>query len=380
MRFHAFVPLAVGTQGAGEQYFQRGMVDVQMSSVCELSIIKKAVNMGFLDHIFSTCISPNVDGLNMRGERSLSSGECTVQWIRDNAEENPIPTVGACRTAIDTFVKSVLVVQTDNYLSASPPWLYGFDEHGALNVTDTFIQEVQNHIKADDPYSMPVTERFLGGGDQCSPATVKALASLDAFSRIVRAISSASDPVADLIVGIPNGNALCYDCYHRMFWGISQGFAGLFKMVNDDVDVVCADPTSDLCMRVSPIALSLVNFKICAGYDIFFSGPHCSDSGMHAISQLSPDPYFLFTHCAINPADEICSTIESYLDRISDLADEGCMVCYRDFRNEMVSFADTSENAQACVNNVHAPICIAAAAKPLTNFLACSGFMINGLN
>jgi hypothetical protein len=368
-----------GSVLGGSVFIDPAEVIEPYSITCDREVIKKAVSEGFLAYVFSTCTpSAAPGGKNMLGNTPPGPFACLVEW----ADEHPgiIPDEGRCRMSMEFFVERMRLSTPGGF--TSPPWSY--EDRDPIMISDRFIQGVQTQLvigsRSGTLTNGNVPEYFIGGGDQCSAQTIRVLAEKGLLAAIINAYNGA-DPVSNLVNPDTDlGDALCYDCYHRLWRAMEKEIPRYSSSADTNFASVCSDPISGACLRTTPVANALNNFKICAGYDIFFSGPLCSDEDRGAIDQLSPDPYFVITHCAFNPADGMCSTVDNYLEVISESLGEGCMLCYTEFKNEIFPFAEGAENKIACVNNVHAPICIAAAAKPLTNFLACSGFMINGLN
>jgi hypothetical protein len=357
------------------------------SSTCELAIIKQAAVNGFYEYLFQECMDASRSGgkVNMLGEPLPTSFECMSNWIIKQPEVNAIPDSGRCRQSFEFFVQQLWQDSINRrFDSSSPPWDYTTE---ALTITDEFIQKIHAEYKgATWRFQDGYRENFLGGGQQCSPKTVRELARKDFLGSFVSLFETQLVHYDRrlLEVGVffdsdlDGGNAFCYDCYHG-FIDIATGEVALYyEFANDEFKELCAIPTSEECLRSGPISDALHNFRICAGYDILFQGPMCSAAQVDAVASLSPSPYYMISQCAFNPTDPVCSTMDNYWGVLKEPLDEGCMICYTELADDISAFAKDPNNQVACGDNVEAPLCIATASTPLLNFLSCSGFFLSG--
>lgn len=393
MRFSSGVVVSMSVSssvvyGALNDHINQDKPIEPFSSTCELAIIKQAAVNGFYEYLFQECMdaSRNSDEINMLGEPLPTSFECMSNWIIKQPKVNAIPDSGRCRQSFEFFVQQLWQDSINqNFDFSKPPWDYLTE---TLTITDEFIQEIHAEYRgATWGFLGGYRENFLGGGQQCSPKTVRELASKGIFVSIVSLVQADpfDFPVRRLLeVGdffdpdLDGGNAFCYDCYHRFLDIAMDEVDDYYRNDYAELQEVCANPTSEECLRSGPIADALHNFRICAGYDILFQGPMCSATQVDAAAALFPSPYYMITQCAFNPTDPVCSTMDNYWEVLNEPLDGGCMICYTELADEMSAFAEDASSRMACAENVEAPMCVAASSTPLLNFLGCSGFFLSG--
>jgi hypothetical protein len=199
-----------------------------------------------------------------------------------------------------------------------------------------------------------------------------------------RAIQSTGNPMLQHRgIAVPGsggdgGNALCYKCYSEFFDYITHSLSPSYP----ELGTLCAESVvnSATCLAATPVAQALADFKECSGgFDMMFTFPVCSASDVDDVQKLIPAPYFAFTHCAYNPTDSFCVTLDAYVDKIREESDSSCVLCYIDYRVAVQEDATDAAKIAACTgtDGVYNAACKASSGTSLSNFYACSGYQLN---
>ena len=164
----------------------------------------------------------------------------------------------------------------------------------------------------------------------------------------------------------------CDVCYLNVFKGMLSGVVLNYSHNPAMVEACLADSNSDVCLNNTAMINARKVFADCAGYDILFEGPNCSQSHMEVVSAMIPSPYYTIAHCLYNPQASFCSTISGYLDYIESATNADCVACYTELQTDLLALAD-----EVCQDDVRSDTCIVYMATALEAFARCSGFAIN---
>lgn len=205
---------------------------------------------------------------------------------------------------------------------------------------------------------------------QCPASLIRARSHQLTYTSLVTTASVSASS------GMTGTNALCNNCYQIFFDLVRADFTA-----DPILSTTCgADPHDPMCRDSSTIEKARDYFLNCAGYDIEFLGPVCTQSQVVNIEALNPAPYYVFMQCAFenSATTKFCNYIDSYIKHIGQMSNEACSDCYYDFYRDMLtSEPAVSSCSSASGGSVWSQECIAAQAHALNNFRICSGTFMN---
>jgi hypothetical protein len=373
MKFHPSV-LAATVGFAGVR-----VVTSDASSVpaCDAAVVQQAADEGFLEYVITNCMEGKTGPLNFLDKAVVGPSTCLAGWIADHQGSSPIPATGLCRAAYQDLVASLGGIQFTTFITAvnvaGEACSYASDE---LTVTIDCLK--QTTVDAALVAFETASGYHIGGGQQCPAVTVRKLSQAGIFSKLVKeAVASTPNSIivgGDVNPAVDGGTALCYSCYDKFHESIDASSVS-------DLQTLCGTtPTAAGCLAATPIVQAMADFKTCSGgFDIQFTGPVCSATDVDEVQKLIPAPYFTFTHCAYNPTESFCSTVDAYVEKIKEESDSSCVLCYSDYRSSVKDDALVDAKIAACTgtDGVYAAACKASSATSLSNFYACSGYQLN---
>jgi hypothetical protein len=344
---------------------------------CATEVLQQAKLDGFLKFVILNCMEQAVGPKNLLGGDVLATQVCLARWWLDHVDTpNPIPASGACRKAFLDLVTGLGGLSFGT-LGTAPNSYCTYDA-----TTDTLT------VTTGCAYAiMFAITRFgiaAGGSilDQvCLSATVSQMARRGAVEAIVaEAMTSLGDPthtknpvftsLAD--PDTDGGNSLCYACYSRLYNSVLTVDAA----VRAQLPPACLPGyTNPLCKHTIFMIDRLTEFKTCSGgYEITSSDPVCTKEQVFAVDSLAWSPYYLSVHCAYHPLEKTCVYIDGYFERVAQVTDANCVICYREFAKLVRSTDHTAECTGP--DGVWATECIHANADALGKFYTCAGFMM----
>lgn len=312
---------------------------VTAASACTPETVAGATEQGFMATIMSCLVDPSlpVDG---------GSQLCLGQFIADNAEDNPYPITGACRTAYATLVDS---------WSASACAFESFPSEECLAGL------------SEGMFAFYDSAGYFPFYPQCTIDAIRQYARSSSYEVITNEYT-ASGGSWQTAAG---STSICDFCYANVF--------APYVLVQAEADAVWADTcNSDItaCMLTTPMGNALGEFERCAGAAIDFLGPVCTPSQVAAVELMIPRPYFEFTNCAYHPTKSYCANVNDYLDSIeSSTGSAECDLCYAEFRTDIETLVNTIGETY-CAEDVFADDCLGYHQSALYNFQTCSGSTI----
>jgi hypothetical protein len=360
---------------------------------CDAAIVQQAADDGFLEYVMLNCMTSSLAGalapLNFLGETPVKPAKCLIDWVADHPDPNPIPAIGDCRAAFQNFVTALSVFGTGD-------WFDGVDEFGGTlcsydpeneKLTVPVDCLLANVVRTALNNFRIQSGSYVGGSHQCPAVTVRKLSQKGIYATLMkRAIDSLGNPMLQRMgIAVPGsdgdgGNALCYKCYSDFYMSLND--VAPDGQTYDELVTLCAEwvVNSATCLAATPVAQALADFKECSGgFDMMFTGPVCSATDVDEVQKLIPAPYFAFTHCAYNPTDSFCVTLDAYVDKIREESDSSCVLCYIDYRVAVQDDATDVAKIAACTgtDGVYNAACKASSGTSLSNFYACSGYQLN---
>jgi hypothetical protein len=347
-------------------------------NACDPAVVQQAADDGFMEYVVMNCMSFKGASTNFLRETTRGMTECLTTWISENSGTHAIPSSGDCRSAYQNFVNAVQPIAVGTLGVVTNRCTYD-ETNEKLTITIDCLLQTDTNTALGKFKSQ--SGSYIGGAQQCPAVTVRKLSQASIYETIITAgMTTGTNPIRTAEGNIDpsedGGNAFCYKCYSDFYDAMyaAQGVSGT------DIVTVCTDPTVSACLSSTVVQNAVAAFKTCSGgFDIRFTGPVCSATDVDEVQKLIPAPYFTFTHCAYNPTDSFCSTVDAYVDKIQEDSDSSCVLCYKDFRASLKDDALVDAKIAACTGaeGVYAAACKASSAASLSNFYACSGYQLN---
>ena len=320
---------------------------------CSEEIIRNAESQGFFETMMD-CVYQG--GL----VASIGSQACLSKFISDNATDNPYPIEGECRDTYQTLVDGI----TTNNWNCSP-------ENVAADNSDT--ADCLAHIIGG------AIEAFYGSTGFypkifCTSAQVRAFARQNAFTALLLHIWESD---SSLFAGVVQPEGFCNFCVYELYMYLgtlpSAGVEAEFMRTECE----SLDGPTDACLATEMITNARLAFSDCAGWDILFEGPVCTQENVNTVETLIPAPYYAFAQCAYYAATPFCSTIPAYLAAIeADTSSTDCVACYTEFGNSLIALA-AADSSDACGSDLFSSDCLVYQADALTAFATCAGTILN---
>ena len=329
-------------------YLFLGITFTEADKICNSDIVKTAESQGFVKSMVN-CLH--------NADTTPGPEACLSQFVAANASNNLFPiTDGECRDAYQKLLDDWVTAGVSTGGQCTGP---DFTEDEVVPI-DCYYRELNSGLR-----NFYTTTGYFPS-TLCSAAELR-VRTADYFAAIVSASARNvvyTDPLVEP----------CDSCYsHDIFQYHLRQFS-VVSGTNSAVLEGCTAPDgpTDVCMESSSMINSRRMFEACAGYDILFKGPMCSNDQVDMVEAMVPTPFYTIAHCAYNPRTPFCSTMGGYMQAISDITDTYCGACYAEFNAELAALA-LADIDEKCTEDVLADNCLIYITDALNNFEICAG-------